>query len=198
MPCPNCHFHHHCLCDAIPQLQSQHQFVLLQHPREQDKATNTGQLIEWALASTTSVTWSRVETPNRLIAQCQRDDISPWLLFPGDDNHPAVDEAQLAHQDKQHLFIIVDATWQEARKMVRRSPWLEAIPRLAINQAYPSRYRLRRNQAAGNLCTSEVASRLLATCGEVHQATQLDQLLDDFQTLYQAEQHHLTLPRFKT
>lgn len=63
-------------------------------------------------------------------------------------------EDEIAH------FIVLDATWQEARKMERKSPWLADV-RVHLTTDHVSAYRLRRNQQPGNLCTLEVGLMLL-------------------------------------
>lgn len=79
-----------------------------------------------------------------------------------------------ARAGKRPLFVLLDATWTEARKMFRKSPYLDALPVLSLTPAQLSRYRLRRSTRGEHLCTAEVAAMCLnwrATCAPVRRWT---------------------------
>ena len=82
------------------------------------------------------------------------------------------------------LFILLDATWSEARKMFRKSPYLDALPVLSLQAGQLSTYRLRRSTHDAHLCTSEVAAACLALAGEPHAAEVLTAYLDVFTLHY--------------
>ncbi|WP_345841014.1 tRNA-uridine aminocarboxypropyltransferase [Shewanella algae] len=52
-------------------------------------------------------------------------------------------------------LVILDATWQEAGKMYRQSPYLQSLARVELQAERGSAFRLRRNQRQGGLCTLE-------------------------------------------
>ncbi len=52
-------------------------------------------------------------------------------------------------------LVILDATWQEAGKMYRQSPYLQSLARVELQTEQDSAFRLRRNQRQGGLCTLE-------------------------------------------
>ncbi|KHT60513.1 hypothetical protein RJ45_23375 [Photobacterium gaetbulicola] len=184
-PCPRCGFHHNCICHAEPALGCPHPFILLTHPKEMGKDTNTGQLMERSLAHCQRQIWDRVNPPQALLGMLADPKYQPWLLFPGDDTVPAIPFR--ATEGKTPLFILLDATWQEARKMIRRSPWLATLPRLALGPETDSAYTLRRNQQAGNLCTCEAGIALLETTGFGQDANQLQQYFNHFLAVFHAE-----------
>ncbi|PSU32901.1 tRNA-uridine aminocarboxypropyltransferase [Photobacterium lutimaris] len=184
-PCPRCGFHHNCICDTEPTLACQHAFVLLTHPKEMGKETNTGQLMERSLPHCQRHIWDRVNPPQALLDMLSSPQYQPWLLFPGDDTVPAM-PYQLS-TSKTPLFILLDATWQEARKMIRRSPWLATLPRLELAAQTHSAYALRRNQQPGNLCTCEAGIVLLETAGFSQDAEQLQQYFNHFIDVFPAE-----------
>lgn len=109
----------------------------------------------------------------------------PWLLFPGDEQVPA--SQYQAASGKTPLIIILDATWQEAKKMVRRSAWLSGLPRLELSPAAASAYQLRRNQQAGNLCTCEAGITLLGQLGYDGDAEQLQRYFNAFIDTFHAD-----------
>ncbi|WP_046220451.1 tRNA-uridine aminocarboxypropyltransferase [Photobacterium halotolerans] len=183
--CPNCGFVHHCICHAEVRLHAQAIFVLLTHSKEFGKSTNTGALMARTLPHCQRVLWSRTEPPEALLTLIADDQIQPWLLFPADDTHPPTPFAHEA--GKTPLFILLDATWQEARKIVRKSPWLAKLPRLSLSLDRDSAYTLRRNQQTGHLCTCETGIALLELLGEHQDAKALQQYFDAFLAAYPAE-----------
>ncbi len=90
---------------------------------------------------------------------------------------------------KRPLFVLLDATWPEARKMFRKSPYLDRLPVLSLQPAQLSSYRLRRSRRDDHFCTSEVAALCLALAGDTHAAQTLSAYLDVFTHHYlQAKQ----------
>jgi DTW domain-containing protein YfiP len=63
--------------------------------------------------------------------------------------------------DRVPAFVLLDGTWSQSRKMLHRSPYLQGIPRMAIQPKTPSTYRLRCQLCAQHLSTVEVAIALL-------------------------------------
>ncbi|MBA4328932.1 MAG: DTW domain-containing protein [Polaromonas sp.] len=82
------------------------------------------------------------------------------------------------------LFVLLDATWPEARKMFRKSPCLDKLPVLSLQSDQLSQYKLRRSQRDEHFCTSEVAALCLALAGEAHAAETLEAYLDVFTDHY--------------
>ena len=80
--------------------------------------------------------------------------------------------------------MLLDATWPEARKMFRKSPYLDHLPVLSLQSEQVSRYKLRRSQRDEHFCTSEVAALCLALAGETHAAQTLEAYLDVFTNHY--------------
>lgn len=74
---------------------------------------------------------------------------------------------------KPPLFIMLDGTWPEARKMFRKSPWLDALPMISVDLSRISAYHLREAHAEGQYCTAEVAIALLDLAGDKSAATAL-------------------------
>ena len=86
--------------------------------------------------------------------------------------------------EKKPLFILLDATWPEARKIFKKSPYLNAFPVLSLAPEQLSRYRLRRSRRDDHLCTSEVAALCLALAGETLAAQTMEAYLDVFTEHY--------------
>lgn len=163
------------------------QFILLTHPREIEKKTNTGQLVKALLEGTRIILWQRTE-PDASLLQLIEQGICA-LVYPVDDD-PGDDcpddvastatKASTAHQKRYQYYILIDSTWQEARKIYNRSSYLHHLPRVNISSAKASRYSLRRNQKPGGLCTAECAITLLRQNRFDHDAELLEKCFMHF------------------
>ena len=103
------------------------------------------------------------------------------LLYPvtDSDGHaaaPPMETQQLSDPSRVGL-VVLDGTWRKSRKMLHLNPLLQSLPRLALNDAPPSEYAIRRSHQPGQLSTLE------ATCAALGQ---LEGDARKFQPLQQA------------
>lgn len=149
------------------------------------KPSNTGWLIADIVADTAAFGWTRTAVEPGLLALLADPQWQPYLVFPGEYVAPerVVTTVQPA-TDKRPLFVLLDGTWAEARKMFRKSPYLDHLPVLSLQPEQLSNYRLRRSTRGDHLCTSEVAALCLELAGEQHAADTLGAYLDVFTTHY--------------
>ena len=85
---------------------------------------------------------------------------------------------------KRPLFILLDGTWAEARKMFSRSPYLDAFPVLSLQPNRLPHYKLRRSGRDDHFCTSEVAALCMQLAGEDAAERTLDAYLAVFMHHY--------------
>lgn len=148
------------------------------------KPSNTGWLIADIVADTFAFSWARTETDPALLALLADPQWQPFVVFPGEFVQPqrvvhTVFNADTPRQSaKRPLFILLDATWAEARKMFRKSPYLDHLPVLSLEPQQISRYLLRRSNRDDHFCTSEVASMCLGLSGDSHAANTLQAYLE--------------------
>ena len=191
----------HCLCALRPAVATRAGMCLIMADIEPLKPSNTGWLIADVVADTFAFGWARTVVDPALLALLADPQWQPYLVFPGEfvaadrlvtDTLSAPPQAQASsggQGGKRPLFVLLDATWPEARKMFRKSPYLNHLPVLSLKPEQLSRYRLRRSQREEHLCTSEVAALCLELAGEPHAAQTLEAYLDVFTTHYlQAKQ----------
>ncbi|WP_235956358.1 tRNA-uridine aminocarboxypropyltransferase [Grimontia sedimenti] len=196
--CPSCGFHYNCLCEAVPKLDSQVRIELLMHETETGRATNTGQLLENALPYCRRHVWQRKTPPLELLTLLADPAAQPYLVFPGEGAvalEKAVSRPTSKPEAKPIHFIIIDATWQQARKMLRQSPWLEDVPMVTLPEGLSTRYALRRNQPEGSLCTCEVGMVLMEAMGETENAVAVGQYFDRFMQVFEADRQHQSLQK---
>ena len=177
----------HCICALCPTVPTRAGVCLLMADIEPLKPSNTGWLIADVVADTFAFGWARTEVDPALLALLADPQWQPYVVFPGEFVAPerVVTEVQTAEAAarsvaKRPLFILLDATWAEARKMFRKSPYLDALPVLSLHPEQLSRYKLRRSRRDDHFCTSEVAALCLELANEPHPAHLLEAYLDVF------------------
>ncbi len=166
--------------------------ILLTHEREVDRPTNTGVLALKAYPQWCSrIIWSRVR-PNETLLNILKVS-NAAVLYPAQIVTPLITDTvkaqscEVEKDDKEpnlglylsevpDTLVIIDATWQEARKMLRQSPYLQQAQKFALPDAHTSTFKLRRNQIEGGLCTLECIIRLCSLKGLCAEADYLEQV----------------------
>lgn len=173
----------HCICDYDIEIKSQIEFWLLTHENELTRTNNTGRLIERAIDTTKVFVWSRTEEPKELIDLMEIYDV--YLVFSDDREKEKARVVEYKPTDKKTAFLILDGTWKEARKILRKSPYLQKLPIVTLHSEKSTSYDLRRNKDDGHLCTVEVAIELLNMVGEKNES----ELLDNYFKYYMKRYH---------
>ena len=164
---------------------------LIMHDIEPLKPSNTGWLIADVISDTHAFGWQRTDVDPALARLLSHPAYQPYLVFPGEYAEVGrVVEQVMPAAGKRPLFVLLDATWTEARKMFRKSPYLDGLPVLSLQAEVLSRYRLRRSKRSEHLCTAEVAALCLGLAGEATAAAALDAWLDVFTDHYLGAKHH--------
>ncbi|MES2532140.1 MAG: tRNA-uridine aminocarboxypropyltransferase [Pseudomonadota bacterium] len=168
----------HCMCALRPSIATRAGVCLLMADIETLKPTNTGWLIADVVPDTFAFGWARTETDPALLALLGDPQWQPYVVFPGQYAAPervveSVEpcDSMNGEPTKRPLFILLDGTWSEARKMFGRSPYLDALPVLSLQPDRMSQYKLRRSGRGDHFCTSEVAALCMSLAGE-HAAEQ--------------------------
>lgn len=125
---------------------------LVTHEREFSRRSNTGKLVQQFLPDETSiVAWRRKEPDSQLLAEIKTGRVA--ILAPG-----AEGEHDISDFDS---LVLLDSTWQEARKMYSRSDYLKDLPKVTLTAPQASEFILRANQLEGGLSTVECVIELL-------------------------------------
>ncbi|WP_272693720.1 tRNA-uridine aminocarboxypropyltransferase [Providencia sp. PROV039] len=163
-----------CLCKDTVSSQAKSQFCLIMFDGEVFKPSNTGKLIADILPNTLAFQWSRTEPDAQLLAILQDTTKQPYLIFPesyAESERTVVNQPNIS--EKPPLFILLDGTWPEARKMFRKSPYLNNLPMLSINTKARTDYLLRTPSREEQHCTAEVAATVLELAGDTNASQQL-------------------------
>jgi len=176
---------HYCICEGVEQAQCDAGVCLLMYHNESFKPSNTGRLIAEIVPDNYAFRWDRTEPSAELLALLNNADYQPMVIFPAEDVEPgrATTEVNI-EPGKKPLFIFLDGTWREAKKMIRKSPYLDNLPVLSITADKLSDYRLRVAPHAYQLGTAEVGIMVLALAGEQDAALKLEQHFVKFRDAY--------------
>jgi DTW domain-containing protein len=158
-----------CVCKLVAPLPSKVRVLILQHPRERDKAIGTALLASLCLQGAelfvgTSV--AKIPALARAIAEpgvallYPDQGASPRRLLPTE--HAAADSSSARDEVTQSLpredvrtLLVVDGTWWQAKKLIKLNPELLRLPRFAVAPPAPSEYRIRKEPAEHCLSTLE-------------------------------------------
>lgn len=181
----------YCMCAWQPNVDAQSAVCLLMYDAEPLKPTNTGWLIADVVPDTFAFTWSRTEVDPAILALLADPQWQPYVVFP-EEYVPAervvhsVPNAELRAAGKRPLFVVLDGTWTEARKMFRKSAYLAELPVLSLHPDDISHYRLRRSTREEHLCTAEVTALCLHLADDTVAAQALEQWFARFSRHYLA------------
>ena len=183
----------HCLCSLQPHVSTSAGVCLLMSDIEPLKPSNTGWLIADVVTDTFAFGWARTEVDPALLTLLADPQWQPYLVFPGEfvatsrvvSDLVSEVTGDLASEGgstgrKRPLFVLLDGTWPEARKMFRKSPYLDNLPVLSLRPESLSSYRLRRSKRDDHFGTSEVGALCLVLAGEPHAGDVLAAYLDVF------------------
>ena len=182
--CPRClRPQNACICPWIRPTAHQAEVLILQHPLEVQEAKGTARLLHLSLARSRLVTGEQFE-PAELqslltspfesleAGTAQANAATPRqavLLYPDMPQDRALGlpaPPTLAPSDLQNpaglRLVVLDGTWRKSRKMLHLNPLLQLLPRLALQQLPPSRYRIRKARQLHQLSTLEACCAALA------------------------------------
>jgi len=183
----------HCICQLTPKTNSNAGFLLLMYDTEILKPSNTGKLIADVVPDTFAFLWSRTEENKALLAVLDDEQWQPYVVFPEqyvETKREVFSQKLVLKKGKRPLFIMLDGSWREAKKMFRKSPYLNAFPVVSFNpeitdnKALISRYQIRQASSSHQFATAEVAARVLDMMGENINAEVLDLWFDVFNFQY--------------
>ena len=177
---------HLCICDNLQVAEDcQSAVCLLMYHNESFKPSNTGRLIADVVPDNHAFRWDRTEPDEALLSLLKDPSYQPIVVFPADSAEPERVITKVERiESKKPLFIFLDGTWREAKKMFRKSEYLDAFPVLSVSPDSLSDYKLRVAPHAHQLGTAEVACVVLAEAGESSAAEKLTAHFIDFRDAY--------------
>jgi DTW domain-containing protein YfiP len=184
--------HAYCVCSSVESFQAHCDVLILQHPNERKKYYSTIRIVKQAIKN------SRILSGVVFDEERLRKELAgkkAYILFPGESS---VDCASVP-LDENCCVIVIDGTWSEAGKIVRRNPFLMTLPRVSFAVAIESRYRIRKQPKAHCLSSLESIAHLLRVNAEAQGISGMqlkyESLLTGFDRMVEQQLKHF--PRFK-
>ncbi|MBW9157769.1 tRNA-uridine aminocarboxypropyltransferase [Clostridium tagluense] len=170
-----------CICNSTPQLETNAKIWILSTEREFYRPSNTARLLKLINPHSTEIfLWERTNKPEKLIENINNENYETYLLFPVEDDQAQCRKVEYKNTGKIPAFILIDGTWKEAAKILRKSDYLNKLPRISLEPNFKSQYDLRRGSKEGNLCTIEAAIEVLKINKEIENS----QFIDEFYKLF--------------
>ncbi|MBU3110535.1 tRNA-uridine aminocarboxypropyltransferase [Clostridium lacusfryxellense] len=176
-----------CICARAPKIKTDANIWILSTEKEFYRPSNTARLLKIINPYSTEIfLWERTKIPEKLVSNLNNEIYDVFLLFPADNSETISRKVEYKSSAKIPVFIIIDGTWKEARKIIRRSPYLETLPIISLEPTFKSNYDLRRGAKDGNLCTIEVAIEVLKINHEIDNSQVVNEFYNLFLKSYKA------------
>jgi DTW domain-containing protein YfiP len=145
-----------CYCAHLVSLTTRTRVLLLQHPRERHVPIGTARLAHLCLPGSELRVGVDFDDDGAVRAALAGA-ADAYLLFPGPR---AVDLAE-AKPAGPITLVVLDGTWWQARKLLKRNAVLAALPQIRFTPPAPSNYRIRREPADHCVATVEALAQVL-------------------------------------
>lgn len=176
-----------CICNSIKEVETKANFIILSSEREIHRNTNTANLLKLINPKSTEIIiWKREEVSEKVLNYINSDIYSTYLIFPIINEEMKKRKIKYSKSNRIPVFIIVDGTWKEAWKIIRKSDYLNKLPIISLDIERRSKFSLRRGQEEGKLCTIETAIELLRMNKENNISEIIDKSFELFLESYKA------------
>lgn len=194
-----------CMCKYIKPIQTKTKFVVLMHTHEFKKIKNgTGHFTHLSLENSelyVDVSFARHKAVNDLLSDQNNN---CYVLYPGDDSL-VLNSHSIADEQKQNVIFLIDSTWHNAKKLLRDSPNIQALPKVSFEHTKNSAFKIKEQPM--ELCLSTIESthcvlELLNLHGdEALSSSELEGFLEPFRKMVEYQVKCTTLenksPRFR-
>ncbi|HVJ64558.1 MAG TPA: tRNA-uridine aminocarboxypropyltransferase [Bdellovibrionota bacterium] len=186
-----------CYCPSVRPFESTPSFLILMHPHEVKKTIGTGRMASQCLSNSTLWVGADFATDPRVATLLADPSVYPVLLYPGPRSQnlsrmaPGERRAVFPSDGRQPVVIVLDATWNNAKKMLYHSPNLQKIPRIGFDTPHLSKFLLRKQPRDECFSSIEAIHHVLELLGDPGR----DHLMEVFegmvqkQLTYQKSQH---------
>ncbi len=160
-----------CYCAWLKPFDSQIKFVILSHPLEYHKRIATGRMTFLGLENSHLIEgedYTRNDELNFILSDPKN---FPVMLYPGLNSQnithmKAETRFELVPADRTLTVIVIDGTWNTARKMVRLSENIKHLPRVCFTPPKPSNFRIRKQPKDYCYSTIEAVHHTIELMGQ--------------------------------
>ncbi len=185
-----------CFCSQVTKFDAQINFVILIHPIEASRRIATGRMSHLCLKDSYLIK-GQDYTNDKVVNQLLSDpDYESVILYPGlqsknISNISVTEKNNLFLANKKLRIFVIDGTWATAKKMIRQSTNLHALPRICFSSNKPSTFRVRKQPRSGCFSTIEAIHHTIELlgeqCGFNLQSRQHDNLLKVFDSMVETQ-----------
>jgi DTW domain-containing protein YfiP len=137
-----------CYCSKIRKISPGLRFAILIHPIEEKRPIATGRMAHLCLEDSLLIEGEDFSLNDEVNALLAEPESHPVVLYPGPNS---VDLSALSVPERRALFpagkkpvvLVIDGTWNSARKTMWNSRNLQTLPSLRFTPPAPSRIRVR-------------------------------------------------------
>jgi len=148
-----------CLCSDIKAFSTHTRFVILMHPKEARKVKlGTGRLTHLCLKNSEILLGVDFTEDQRVNLLIKDPAYYPVILYPG-ENSTNISEFHFHDSipdTRKILVFVIDASWTLAKKMLKLSINLQALPKIHFRPQGPSQYVIK--QQPHEYCLSTIES----------------------------------------
>lgn len=178
-----------CYCSHVHNFDSKISFVILIHPIEVKRRIATGRMSHLCLKNSHLIKGQNYTEDSLVNELIQDPEYHSVMLYPGVNSKNLSlmfepEKKNLFPSNKKLRIFVLDGTWATAKKMIRQSENLKALPRICFSPAKPSNFRVRKQPSAHCYSTIEAIHHTIELIGEsqdfaVHQREH-DKLINVF------------------
>lgn len=194
-----------CMCKYIKPIKTKTKFVVLMHTHEFKKIKNgTGHFTYLSLKNSELYVDTSFQNHKAVNALLNDKDNNCYVLYPGEESI-VLNQNPLPVKKKQNVVFLIDSTWHNAKKLLRDSPNIHALPKVSFEHTKNSGFKIKEQPM--DLCLSTIESthcvlELLTLNGsEELSVSELDGFLEPFRKMVEYQVKCTTLenksPRFR-
>ncbi len=147
-----------CICSDIVPLWTEHRLTLLTNKREEHIHSNTGRLLRLMLKNNSLIYIGEKGWEREIEEEIDRSEYTPVIFFPitpFSDGQGIVEE-----RGKPLNIIVLDTNWSSARRWLYKLGSMK-VKKIGLKTVPSSKYYLRKQSKAENLCTFQAVTSLL-------------------------------------
>lgn len=169
--CYNCHrLQKNCLCALIKPFDTKFKFVILMHPMEAKKEKMGTGRISLAMLTNSQMIMGVDFTEDEEVNALINDPANYCMtMYPGQNSinvsdHDVTPLKNLFDQKKNIIVFLIDGTWPCAKKMMRLSKNIKALPRVSFTAKHTSIFEIKEQPADYCLSTLESIHFFIQEC----------------------------------
>ena len=169
--CYSCHrLQKNCLCRLITPFETKFKFVILMHPMEAKKEKmGTGRISLAMLSNSSMIMGIDFSEDSEVNALINDPNNYCMTMYPGENSLNVSDHdvtpLEMHFKNKKNIIVfLIDGTWPCAKKMMRLSKNIRALPRVSFTATHTSIFEIKEQPAEFCLSTLESIHFFIQEC----------------------------------